>query len=150
MIRCAALLVERPMDAMRPWALALLLLATPAGAAKGPSEDAFASAGKSYRSLKADPARRKLRHHWLAVARQFESVASRFPSSTRAPEALFKAAELLRELSRISGLEEDLQAAVADYQKLRTAHPRHPLAADSALAVPVRSRLPASTCQEVR
>jgi len=123
------------MDGMRLWALALLLLATPAGAASSASEGAFSSASRSYRALKADPARRKLRRHWLAVARRYEAVASKFPSSARAPEALFRAAELLRELSRISGLEEDLQAAIADYQKLRGAYPKHRLAADSALAL---------------
>jgi N-acetylmuramoyl-L-alanine amidase len=123
------------MDGMRLWVLALLLLAAPTGAAASPSENAFLAAGKSYRALKADPARRKLRHHWLTVARRFEAVAAKFPSSARAPESLFRAAELQRELSRLSGLDDDLQAAIADYQKLCARYSKHRLAADSALAL---------------
>ncbi len=120
---------------MRLWALALLLLALPAAAATESAEDAFQVARKSYRALKADPARRKLRHHWLAVAHRFEAVASRFPKSGRAPEALFGAAELLKDLSRLSRLDEDLQAAISDYQRLCGAYPKHRLAGDSALAL---------------
>src|SRR5712692_7194610 len=123
------------MDVMRLWALALLLLALPTGAATDPAEDAFQAARKSYRVLKADPARRKLRHHWLNVAHRFEAVASRFPKSARAPEALLSAAELLKELSRISLLDEDLQTAIADYRRLGDAYPKHRLAGDSALAL---------------
>src|SRR6266851_3732136 len=103
------------MAGIRVWALALLMFALPCRAAVETAEGAFQAARQSYLLLKKDPARRKLRHHWLNVAHRFESVAIRFPRSKRAPEALFNSAELLRELSRISRVEDDLQSALSLY-----------------------------------
>jgi N-acetylmuramoyl-L-alanine amidase len=117
-------------------ALCLLLLSSVAFAAKrDAAEEAYQEARTAYYALKGDAARRKLRHHWLSVASRFEAVASEHPKSARAPDALFTAGELLNELSRISFLSEDLQAAIADYAKLVEAHPRHRLADDAALAL---------------
>ena len=106
--------------------LLLLALVSPfaAQAKRDAAEDAYQEARRSYYALKDDAARRKLRHHWLNVARRFESVATRFPRSERAPEALYTAAELLNELSRISFVEEDLRASIADYGRVVEAHPR--------------------------
>ncbi|NOJ82980.1 N-acetylmuramoyl-L-alanine amidase [Myxococcus xanthus] len=115
----------------------LLLLAPSAvGAAKrDAAEEAYQGARKVYYALKDDAARRKLRHHWLNVVARFESVAARFPKSDRAPDALFTAAEMLQELSRISFVEEDLKAAIADYTKLLEGYPKHRLSDDGALAL---------------
>jgi N-acetylmuramoyl-L-alanine amidase len=122
---------------MRPILLVLLLLPlyAHAGSESGRAEDAYQGARKSYSALKSDPARRKFRHHWRNVARKFEQVAHKYPRSARAPDALFSAAELLSELSRVSLMDEDLQGAVADYQKLCENHPRSRLADDAALAL---------------
>ena len=117
-------------------ALCLLLLSSVAFAAKpDAAEDAYQEARKAYYELKGDAARRKMRHHWLKVVSRFESVATDFPKSERAPDALFTAGELMSELSRISFLPEDLQAAVSDYSKLVEAHPKHRLADDAALSL---------------
>ncbi|WP_223631723.1 N-acetylmuramoyl-L-alanine amidase [Corallococcus sp. EGB] len=118
--------------------LPVLLLTAPSavGAAKrNEAEEAYQQARRAYYALKDDAARRKLRHHWLNVVHRFESVATRFPKSERAPDALFTAGDLLQELSRISFVDEDLQAAIADYSKLVEAHPKHRLADDAALAL---------------
>ncbi len=119
--------------------LALLLLALlpplAAQAKRDAAEHAYQEARRAYYVLKDDAARRKLRHHWLNVARKFESVSSRFPRSPRAPDALYTAAELLNELSRISFVSEDQQAAIADYTRVVEAHPRHRLADDAALTL---------------
>ncbi|MDC0707670.1 N-acetylmuramoyl-L-alanine amidase [Stigmatella sp. ncwal1] len=113
--------------------LCLLLLSSVAAAAKQDvAETAYQEARTAYYALKGDAARRKLRHHWLSVAHRFEAVASEHPKSTRAPDALFTAGELMNELSRISFLPEDQQAAVTDYTKLMESHPRHRLADDAA------------------
>ncbi|HZI06497.1 MAG TPA: N-acetylmuramoyl-L-alanine amidase, partial [Archangium sp.] len=88
-----------------------------------------------YYALKDDAARRKMRHNWLKVAARFEAVASAHPKSPRAPDALYTAAELLSELSRISFVAEDQQAAIADYTRVMEAHPRHRLADDAALTL---------------
>jgi N-acetylmuramoyl-L-alanine amidase len=116
--------------------LCLLLLSSVAiGAKRDAAEEAYQEARTSYYALKGDAARRKLRHHWLNVAHRFEAVATDFPKSDRAPDALYTAGELLNELSRISFLSEDLQAAVADYSKLVEKWPRHRLADDAALSL---------------
>ncbi|GHG77402.1 N-acetylmuramoyl-L-alanine amidase [Comamonas sp. JC664] len=114
----------------------LLLVPSAVGAAKrDEAEEAYQGARKVYYSLKDDAARRKLRHHWLNVAARFESVAARFPKSDRAPDALYTAAELLQELSRISFVEDDLKASIADYTKLIEGYPKHRLTDDGALAL---------------
>jgi N-acetylmuramoyl-L-alanine amidase len=115
--------------------LALLLLPHAAQAKRNTAEDAYQEARRAYYTLKDDAARRKLRHHWLKVAHRFESMASRFPKSPRAPEALYTAAELLNELSRVSFVSEDLQAAIADYTRVVESHARHRLADDAALTL---------------
>jgi len=114
----------------------LLLVPSAVGAAKrDEAEEAYQGARKVYYALKDDAARRKLRHHWLNVAARFEAVAARFPKSDRAPDALFTAAELLQELSRISFVEDDLKASIADYTKLTEGYPKHRLSDDGALAL---------------
>ena len=115
--------------------LFLLLLSSVAFAAKrDAAEEAYQEARKAYYVLKSgDEARRKLRHHWLNAAHRFEVVATEYPKSARAPDALFTVGELMNELSQISFLLEDLQAAADSYSKLVARHPRHRLADDAAL-----------------
>ncbi|MHA7631118.1 N-acetylmuramoyl-L-alanine amidase [Corallococcus sp. M7] len=118
--------------------LPVLLLTAPSAVGAGKrneAEEAYQQARRAYYALKDDASRRKLRHHWLNVVHRFESVATRFPKSDRAPDALFTAGDLLQELSRISFVDEDLQSAIADYSKLVEAHPKHRLADDAALAL---------------
>jgi len=118
-------------------AAVLLLLLAPPAEASGPdgSEQAYQQARRAYYQLKGDSGRRRYRDSWLTVARRFEAVAQKFPTSARAPDALFTAAGLLSELSRISQVSDDLSAAVDDYRRLLERHPRHHLADDAALAL---------------
>ena len=88
-----------------------------------------------YYALKADPRRRKLRDSWLTVTRRFEAVAKSHPRRPRAPDALFTAAQMLGDLSRISGVGEDTTASVDDYKLLLDSYPKHRLADDAALAL---------------
>jgi N-acetylmuramoyl-L-alanine amidase len=122
---------------MLPRLVLLLALLSPiaAQAKRDAAEEAYQEARRSYYALKDDAARRKLRHNWLNVARKFESVASHFPKSQRTPEALYTAGELLDELSRISFVAEDQQAALADYNRVVEGHPKHRLADDAALTL---------------
>ncbi|MFE8598467.1 N-acetylmuramoyl-L-alanine amidase [Archangium violaceum] len=122
---------------MLPRLVLLLALLSPIAtqAKRDPAETAYQEARRSYYALKDDAARRKLRHHWLKVAARFEAVASSHPKSPRAPDALYTAAELLNELSRISFVPEDQQAAIADYTRVVESHPRHRLADDAALTL---------------
>ncbi|WP_338866433.1 N-acetylmuramoyl-L-alanine amidase [Myxococcus stipitatus] len=125
---CPRLLLALPM-------LLLLVPGTVGAAKQDEAEVAYQGARRAYYTLKDDAARRKLRHHWLNVVHKFQAVAKGHPKSDRAPDALFTAGELLQELSRISFVEEDLKAAIADYEKLRTDYPKHRLADDAALAL---------------
>jgi N-acetylmuramoyl-L-alanine amidase len=116
-------------------AAALFLCAVPAAAAPDPAEQAYQSARTGYYALKADAKRRRLRDSWLTVARRFEGVAKSYPHSARAPDALFTAAQMLGDLSRISLVPEDLSSSVEDYRTLLDAYPGHRLADDAALAL---------------
>lgn len=125
---------------MRPLLVPVLalLLAAPSAGAKGkrdPSEDAYQAARHAYYALKDDAARRKFRHNWLNVASRFEAVAHRYPKSSRAPDALYTAAELLSDLSRISMLDEDLRAAISDYEAVAQKYPKDSIADDACLAL---------------
>ncbi|MEN9798948.1 MAG: hypothetical protein RL653_2644, partial [Pseudomonadota bacterium] len=116
---------------------ACLLLAPVSAVAKTTREAdlAFRDAKSSHGALKKDTARRKFRHHWLNVADKYEGVARGHPKTDRAPEALFAAAQMLEELSRISRNQEDLLRAASDYRRVVELAPRHGLADDAALEV---------------
>jgi N-acetylmuramoyl-L-alanine amidase len=115
--------------------LLALLLPLAAEARRQADETAYEEARRAYYVLKSDAARRKLRHHWINVAHKFESVASRYPKSERAPDALYTAGELFGELSRISFVNEDLQASIAAYSRVVETYPKHRLADDAALVL---------------
>ena len=69
------------------------------------------------------------------MAHRFESVAKKYPTSPRAPDSLFTAAQLLSDLSRISLLTEDATASMDDHRALLETYPRSALADDAALAL---------------
>src|SRR5262245_23134547 len=120
----------------RSCVLALFVaLSAQARAASNPAEDAYLAARTAYRDLKADPARRALRHNWLNVAKKYSAMKLKYPSCARAPEALFTSSQLMDELSQISRLEEDVSLAVENYQRFLARHPNHRLADDAALAL---------------
>ncbi|MGV3620155.1 MAG: N-acetylmuramoyl-L-alanine amidase [Archangium sp.] len=111
----------------------LLLSSVPAWAAS--ADDAFKDAKDAYEKLKKDPKRRALRHHWQNLAKKFEAIASKHPKSDRAPEALFNAGRMNNELSRISQIDDDRDAAKRAYKKLIDGWPKHKLADDAAFAL---------------
>lgn len=115
-----------------PLLAALVLLSLPLAARADSADAAYAKARKDYYALKRDPTQRKYRDSWLKVARAFDEVAKRFPKSGRTPDALFTAGQLYQELSQISRVNDDLAAAVDDYQKLITRYPKHHLSDDAA------------------
>jgi N-acetylmuramoyl-L-alanine amidase len=106
----------------------------PAAVSKG-ADAAFGEAKRAYSSLKKDEKRRKFRDQWMIVVQKYLAVAERYPASPRAARALFEAAELLSELSRVSLARRDLREAIAAYQKLCQKYPRSPLAGEAHLAL---------------
>ena len=110
----------------------VFLLAVSAGARPPPEAEAsYQKARNAYYALKKDAVQRKLRHKWLQVAQKFQAVAATYPQSPRAPDALYSAADLYSELSRISGQSSDLKSAILAYQKLLVSYPKHRLADDA-------------------
>lgn len=107
----------------------------PAWGGKPTADEAYEAAKIEYTKLKKDEKRRSLRHHWLNVARRFDVVATKFPKSERAPEALFMAGQLSADLSRLSQNAEDLAAAERAWRKLIAGWPRHRLSDDAALGL---------------
>jgi N-acetylmuramoyl-L-alanine amidase len=115
--------------------VAMVFVSSAAFAATDPAASAYAEAAKNYYALKKDSSRRKLRHHWQNAAQRFEDVARKHPRHPKAPEALFTAALLLEDLSRISFLEADWKSSTADYEKLLELYGKHRLADDAALSL---------------
>lgn len=99
------------------------------------ADEAYQEAKAEYLKLKGDQKRRTLRHHWQNVARRFETIATRYPKSERAVEALFNAGELNNELSRLSARAEDRELAKKSYRRLIEGWPSHRLADDCALSL---------------
>ncbi len=112
-----------------------MLVAAPAFAASasgsGEDELAYRKAAQSFYALKADPAKRRARELWVRAAVRFEQVARRFPHSPRAPQALYSAAELYNDLSRITFVEADRRKTVSVYLALAKDYPDHSLADDA-------------------
>ncbi len=62
-------------------------------------------------ALKADPEKRKFRHHWQNVGKKLEAAAARYGSGPHAVEALTLASQTYEELSKFSGNKEDVEAS---------------------------------------
>ncbi len=110
----------------------LVMSALWSGAARADADGAYQDAKSAYTKLKGDQKRRALRHHWQNVAKKFEAVATRYPKSERAPEALFNSGELNNELSRFSAKDEDRDAAKRSFRRLLEGWPKHKLSDDAA------------------
>ncbi|MHB1846984.1 MAG: N-acetylmuramoyl-L-alanine amidase [Deltaproteobacteria bacterium] len=109
-------------------ALLLLSLLSAHGAA---DIRAYEKARHSFYVLKADASLRKDRGRWLGAATEFEGVAARYPRSSRAAEALYTAAELRAELSRLSLSGRDRRRARSEFHEVAEKYPRSPLADDA-------------------
>ncbi len=107
----------------------------PAWGAKSNADEAYQLAKTEYQKLKKDEKRRGLRHHWLNVGKRFDVVATKYPKSDRAPEALFMSGQLFADLSRLSQNSDDLSAAERSWRKLIDAWPKHKLSDDAALGL---------------
>ena len=110
----------------------LCMLCCPLLAAASAGED-YASARESYKKLKADEKRAKMRHHWQAAIGGFEAVAKKHPNSAQAADAVFSTGLLYTELAAISGLKEDREAALKAYEAFVATWPKHRLTDDAAL-----------------
>jgi len=115
--------------------LLLLGAAIPARADPPPAEAAYQKARRAFYRFKADKSRQKFRHNWQRVAARFEKVASQFPDSSRAPDALYTAGRLYLGLYEISRVPADLERALELFGQVVERFPQNHLADDSQLYV---------------
>ncbi|MBL8934087.1 MAG: N-acetylmuramoyl-L-alanine amidase [Archangium sp.] len=99
------------------------------------ADEAYEAAKTEYAKLKKDEKRRSLRHHWLNVAKRFDTIATKYPKSERAPEALFMSGQLYSDLSRLSQNTDDLGSAERSWRKLIDGWSKHRLTDDAALGL---------------
>jgi N-acetylmuramoyl-L-alanine amidase len=103
--------------------------------AQSGAESAYQKARAAYYKFRASAEQKKLRHHWQRVARIFEKVATDFPDSPRAADALFTAGRLYYELYTLSRVPEDLQRSLDLFGRLVEKHPACHLADDAQLYI---------------
>ncbi len=96
--------------------------------ARNTAEDLYQSAKKEYHRFSRSSRQRKYRDRWERVIHRFEEIASRYPHSRRADDALYNAARITLKLRRRSRAARDTDAAlkilariVRDYPKSRYA-----------------------------
>ena len=111
----------------------LLLFLLPAPARAGAGADAFARAKKDYRALLASPRAQHYRDRWTRVVDGFLAVAHRYPTSDKAPAALYDAAQATAGLFHVSRSKDDANCAVAYYDLLVERYPKSSLADDALL-----------------
>ncbi len=108
-----------------------LIAAAPARALASEDGKAYEAARRGYYVLKASPGKGHGREAWTSAAARFEQVARSFPHSDKAPLALYTAAELRNQVSRISLVAADREAARQDYEQVARRYPDSQLADDA-------------------
>lgn len=117
---------------MRTCAIFLLvvLFLLPGLASAAAVDDAYQQARLDYFALRKDEKRKPYRHHWMNVIERLDRAANRLRGEARCG-ALFNAGRAWHEVSTISYLQDDRDAAVARYTKVADGCPRSNLADDA-------------------
>ncbi|MCF8062976.1 MAG: N-acetylmuramoyl-L-alanine amidase [Deltaproteobacteria bacterium] len=90
-------------------------------------ENANACRQSLYRSNK----KMQYRHNWAKCLGQYKEVCDGYPKSGEAVWALYFSARMYTKLYRYSGLEDDLDQAIATFKKIVESYPDHRLADDA-------------------
>lgn len=88
-------------------------------------------ADKRRKSLYKSRGKMKYRHHWLSCITLYERLTARFPKSDEAAWGVYWTGRMYTGLYRYSGLESDLDSAVAAYRRLSDSYGDHRLADDA-------------------
>lgn len=75
--------------------------------------------------------KKKYRHNWIQCIDRYRDVAARYPGSDQAATALYRAAQTYIKLHTFSGIEKDLDDAIALYRQVSDLYPNHQLADDA-------------------
>jgi N-acetylmuramoyl-L-alanine amidase len=82
-------------------------------------------------SLYGSQAKIKYRHNWMKCIDQYQGIYDRYPKSGEAAWALYFSGRMYTKLHRYSGLQEDLDQAIAVYKLITEDYPDHRLADDA-------------------
>lgn len=93
----------------------ILVAGLPALASAGDAKADYAAARTAYYALKADPAKKQFRHHWLPVIAGFDRIVKDHPKSPEAPKAAYTAAHLVHDLYEVSRSRGDSDDAIHRY-----------------------------------
>ncbi|MCD6292227.1 MAG: N-acetylmuramoyl-L-alanine amidase [Deltaproteobacteria bacterium] len=96
-----------------------------------PAEKSFKAAKKSYNQFMAKSRDWGQRRRWVALIKDFDSLARNYPHSKRADDALYLSAGLYSSLYNYSGLSLDLQQAAKRYKMLLKSYGQSRLADDA-------------------
>jgi N-acetylmuramoyl-L-alanine amidase len=109
------------------------LVAPPKIEGKTPQKAAelLKKADRTKKGLYDSTKKKRYRHNWLKCAAQYKGVYDRYPKSPSAPRALYQAADLYTRLYKYSHKSEDLDTAIALYEKLVAGYGDHFLADDA-------------------
>ncbi|MGD9331370.1 MAG: N-acetylmuramoyl-L-alanine amidase [Desulfobacterales bacterium] len=104
--------------------LLALVLVLPAGARADTAREQYFKAENAYKKLVASPEKRKYRHNWLRVIKDFYGVYAKDPRGSWAAAGLYRAGATYVELHRYSGLAADREAGIQRLSQLRKEFPR--------------------------
>lgn len=122
---------------------AFLLLCFLTGVAKAaPASDDYGKAQMCYKDLKADKKLARDSKGWVKCISEFKAVAEQYPKDPKAPEALFSAARLSRELSVQTGSTAYVEEAIHTYNTLIKNYPESSLADDALYQIGLLRRSP--------
>ena len=104
--------------------LVVLLLTLPAITQADVAREQYFKAENAYKKLIASPEKRKYRHHWQRVIKDFYKVYAKDPDGSWAAAGLYRVGATYIELYRRSGLKADRNAGIQRLNQLRKEFPR--------------------------
>jgi N-acetylmuramoyl-L-alanine amidase len=125
--------VNRP-SATRWLILAIALSSLPARGDVDASEGAFRGVRDDVAAFRKDDSKRRYRHHYQTLVKRLRAVSDQHPRGAYSDDALYVAAQLLDEQHVVSRTGEDLEAAIAAYERVANAYPESNLADDALYA----------------
>ncbi len=120
--------------------LILILISCTAWA--GPASDAYDKAQLCYKDLRSSPKLARDSKNWVSCIAEFKAVAEQYPKDPKAPEAIYSAARLNRELAAQTGSTAYVDEAIHSYNAVVKEYPDSSLADDALYQIGLLRREP--------
>jgi len=117
--------------AIIPLALVIAIITLPVVSAAMNAEEEFSSLTGQYAAFRSDPHKMKYKQNWTRIGDAFVSLAEENAGTEIAPRALFTAAEIYRELRKVSVSKSDFNRAVELYGRVVSEYPDSDKAAEA-------------------